>query len=221
MDHTNMMNEKEPEKETKETKEANETMMNSNEPGQGSELESHAVSPQGPALELIEKPSRFFADVVRSLLVLLALVVAVGFVLIVLPQPTVDKMTQDLRTRYTTKAQVEKIGLIYLGDEIDKKTDSFHIRGAVRNISNVALSKLDAAVRLYLHDGTVYQTIMVPMDKEVITPDAVGQFDLVYPNYKMQFEKYSVEFNLRDGDLANYKDMRSTANNSPAIDATK
>jgi hypothetical protein len=207
MDHTNMTKEKEP-------------MMNSNEPGQGSDLESHTVSSQGPALVLIEKPPRFFADVARSLLVLLALVVAVGFALIVLPQPTVDKMTQDLRTRYSGEPQAEKIGLLYLGDEIDKKTNSFHIRGAIRNITSVVITKLDAAVRLYLHDGTIYQTIMVPMDKEVIAPDAVGQFDLVYPNYKMQFEKYSVEFKLRDGDLANYKDMRSTGNN-PTIDATK
>lgn len=210
MDHTNMTTKKETE----------ETMINTNESGQGSDLEPQVVSSRGPALELIEKPSRFFADVVRSLLVLLALVVAVGFALILLPQPTVDKMTQDLRTRYSSEAQAEKIGLLYLGDEIDKKTNSFHIRGAIRNITSVSISKLDAAVRLFLHDGTIYQTIIVPMDKEVIAPDAVGQFDLVYPNYKMQFEKYSVEFKLRDGDLANYKDMRSTGNN-PAIDAAK
>jgi hypothetical protein len=211
MDHMNM---------TKE-KETKELMMNSNEPRQESDHESQSVSPRGPALELIDKPSRFLADAGRSLLILLALVVAVGFILIILPQPTVDKMTQDLRTRYTGGAQAEKIGLIYLGDEIDPKTNSFHVRGAVRNISNVSISKLDAAVRLYLHDGTIYQTAMVSMDKEVIAPDAVGQFDLVYPNYKMQFEKYQVEFKLRDGDLAPYKDMRSTANNNQAIDATK
>jgi hypothetical protein len=98
--------------------------------------------------------------------------------------------------------------ILYLGDEA--KDNEFHIRGAVRNIATEPLEQLDAAVRLYAHDGTILQTTIVRMNKETIAPDEVAQFELVYPNYKNDFMKYSVEFKLRDGALIPYKDMRTT-----------
>ncbi len=166
---------------------------------------------RGPALELVEKPPRAVWDFFRALLIILSIVVAAGFLLILLPQATVDKMTQDLRARRGEVHQ-EKIAFLYLGDET--KDSNFHIRGVVRNIANENLEKLDAAVRTYSYDGTILETTLVRMNKEMIAPDETAQFDLVYPNYQSQFKSYSVEFKFRDGDVAPYKDMR-TARTSP------
>jgi hypothetical protein len=162
---------------------------------------------RGPALELVDKPPHAIGDFFRMLLILLSIVVAAGFVLILLPQPTLDKMTQDLRSRRGV-ALPEKIAFLYLGDKTEN--NSFHIRGIVRNIANENLEKLDAAVRIYSHDGSIIETTMVRMNKEMIAPDDTAQFDLVYPNYQSEFKSYSVEFKFRDGEVAPYKDMRAT-----------
>jgi hypothetical protein len=116
-------------------------------------------------------------------------------------------MTRDLQARRGTSQQ-EKIAFLYLGDEV--KDNEFHIRGAVRNITTTPIEQLDAAIRLFDHNENVLETTIVRMNKETIAPDEVAQFELVYPNYKMEFSKYSVEFKLRDGGLVNYKDMRAT-----------
>ncbi len=147
-----------------------------------------------------------FIDLFRMLLVVLSLVVAAGFALVLLPQSKVDRMTQDLQARHGT--QQEKISFLYLGDET--RDNEFHIRGVVRNITTAPIEQLDAAIRLFGHDGNVLETSIVRMDKEKIAPDETAQFELVYPNYKMEFAKYSVEFKLRDGGVVAYKDMRAT-----------
>jgi hypothetical protein len=167
----------------------------------------HEMREEMPGFDNLPKRPRALADYMRALLIVLSLVVAAGFILILLPQPTVDKMTQDLRSR-RGGAQPEKIAFLYLGDEI--KDNGFHVRGVVRNISSNPIDKMDAAVRFFAHDGTVLETTLVRLNKETIAPDEVAQFDLVYPNYNSEFGSYSVEFKMRDGDLVSYKDMRAT-----------
>lgn len=163
--------------------------------------------PESPAFVTIQRKPWLLTDLLRVLLVILSLVVAAGFILIILPQPTVDKMTSDLQARRVTSQQ-EKVALLYLGDEI--KGNEFHVRGVVRNISTDALEKLDAAVRIYAHDGNVLETAIVRMNKDTIAPDEIAQFELVYPDYKNDIMKYSAEFKLRDGALVPYKDMRTS-----------
>ncbi len=163
-------------------------------------------SPEKPAFVTLQKQPLLLNDLFRLLLFVLSLVVAGGFVLILLSQPSVDRMTQDLRARHGTPQ--EKISLLYLGD--GTKDSEFHIRGVVRNITTSPIEQLDAAVRLFGHDGNVLETSIIRMDKEKIAPDETAQFELVYPNYKMEFAKYSVEFKLRDSEVVPYKDMRAT-----------
>jgi hypothetical protein len=163
--------------------------------------------PEGPSFATVHAKPWLLTDLLRVLLVLLSLVVAAGFILIVLPQRTVDKMTQRLEARNGV-AQQEQISFLYLGDEV--KDNEFHIRGVIRNITTAPIEQLDAAVRLYAHDGTILQTTIVRMNKETIAPDEIAQFELVYPNYKMEFAKYSVDFKLREGGFVSYKDMRAT-----------
>ncbi len=146
-------------------------------------------------------------DILRALLILLSLVVAAGFILILLPQSAVDEMAQDLHSRRRA-SHTETIAFLYLGDEI--QGDEFRIRGVVRNITAAPIEKLDAAIRLYSHDGSLIETAIVRMNKEIIAPDEIAQFDLVYPNYRSEFASYSVEFKLRQGALVPYKDMRGT-----------
>lgn len=165
-----------------------------------------APAQEAPSFATVQTKPWLLTDLLRVLLVLLSLVVAAGFILVILPQLTVDKMTQGLETRYGSTQ--EKIALLYLGDEA--KDSEFHIRGVIRNISTSPVEQLDAAVRLYAHDGTILQTTIVRMNKETIAPDEIAQFELVYPNYKMEFAKYSVDFKLREGGFVSYKDMRAT-----------
>lgn len=162
--------------------------------------------PEIPAFTPAEKRPWLLSDLLRLLLVILSFVVAAGFILILLPQPTVDRMTQDLEARSTTAGQ-EMIALLYLGDE--RKDSEFHIQGVIRNITTAPMEKLDAAVRLYAHNGNILETTIIRLNKETIAPDEVAQFELVYPNYKDEFMKYAVEFKLRDGSLVPYKDMRT------------
>ena len=163
--------------------------------------------PEAPAFVTIQRKPWLLGDLVRVILVLLSVIVAAGLVLIILPQPTIDKMTKDLQARQG-ESQPDKVALLFLGDEA--KENEFRIRGVVRNISTDQLEQLDTAVRLYSHDGTILETAIVRMNKETIAPDEVAQFELVYPNYKNDIMKYSVEFKLRDGALVPYKDLRTT-----------
>jgi hypothetical protein len=165
------------------------------------------MKPEAPSFSTVHAKPWLFTDLLRVFLVLLSLVVAGGLILIALPQPTVDRVTQSLETRRGVTQQ-EKIAFLYLGDEI--KDGEFHVRGVVRNITTSPIEQLDAAVRLYSHDGTILQTTVVRMNKETIAPDEIAQFELVYPNYKMEFAKYSVDFKSREGGFVSYKDMRAT-----------
>lgn len=160
---------------------------------------------RSPAFTTVQRRPWALADLFRALLILLSLVVALGFLMILLPQASVDKMAADLRSRYGVPLD-EKIALLYLGDTI--QNNEFRIRGVVRNITAEPLEKLDAAIRFYAHDGTILQTTIVRMDKETIAPDEIAQFNVLYPNYQREFGSYAVEFKLRQGDLVNYKDVR-------------
>jgi hypothetical protein len=173
----------------------------------GPESPALHTAPEGPSFTTLHAKPWLALDLLRVLLVLLSLVVAAGFTLIVLPQRTVDKMTQRLEARNGV-AQQEQLSFLYLGDDV--KDNEFHIRGVIRNITTAPIEQLDAAVRLYAHDGNILQTTIVRMNKETIAPDEIAQFELVYPNYRMEFGKYSVDFKLREGGFVSYKDMRAT-----------
>ena len=161
---------------------------------------------EAPSFPMVHAKPWLLNDLLRIGLVLLSLTVAAGLILAMLPQPTVDKLTQNLEARHRI-AEPEGIALLYLGDEI--KDGEFHIRGVIRNISSSPVEQLDAAVRLYTHDGTILQTTIIRMSKETIAPDATADFELVYPNYKMEFAKYSVDFKSREGGFVSCKDMRA------------
>ncbi len=160
---------------------------------------------RSPAFTTVQKRPWVLADLFRAFLILLSLVVALGFVMILLPQPAVDEMAMDLRSRYGVPLR-ESIALLYLGDTV--QNNEFRIRGVVRNITAEPLEKLDAAIRFYAHDGTILQTTIVRMSKEIIAPDEIAQFNVVYPDYQREFASYAVEFKLRQGDLVHYKDVR-------------
>ena len=76
----------------------------------------------------------------------------------------------------------------------------FHIRGVVRNITASPIEQLDAVVRFYAQDRSLLETIIVRMDKETIGPNEIAQFELVYPNDRLEFAGYSTEFKLRQGE---------------------
>ncbi|GEM_PF-3338491 len=145
--------------------------------------------------------------ILQGALVVLACVVAAGFLLILLPEKTIDTWAEALRLRAASPAvQEEPIALLYLGDEIAGK--EFHIRGVVRNVSTRPIEKLDAVIRLYAADGMLVETAVVRMDAETIAPDATATFHLVYPDYQGQFTSYAADFKLRQGDPVRFKDMR-------------
>jgi hypothetical protein len=146
-------------------------------------------------------------DLLRILLIVLALVVATGFILILIPQVTFNNAVQGLQERRGKGAQ-EQIALLYLGDEI--KEQRFLVRGVIRNITTQPIEKVDAAVRLYLMDGSLVETDLVRMNKETMAPDETAEFQLVYPNYNSQFGSYAVDFKFRGGDTVFYRDMRAT-----------
>ena len=145
-------------------------------------------------------------EVMHAALILLALCVAAGFVLIVVPQATVDRLAQGIRIRNGEPPTQERIALLYLGDE--SKGKEFHIRGVIRNISTQPIEKLDAMVRLYAGDGNLLETAVIRMDSEIIAPDATASFHLTDPDYKGQIGSYAVDFKLRQGEPLPYKDMR-------------
>lgn len=139
------------------------------------------------------------------MLILLGIVVAAGFVLILLPQATTDNFVEDLRSRSGASGR-EMIAFLYLGHEV--QNGAFHIRGVVRNITTAPIEQLDAAIRLYSNNRELLETAVVRMNKETIDPDAIARFEMVYPDYQSEFSSYSVEFKLRRGAIVPYKDMR-------------
>jgi hypothetical protein len=160
--------------------------------------------------QLFEYSSRpgatVLGEIMRGMLILLAVCVAAGLILISMPEGTIDRMAQSLRLRKGETPPQEGISLLYLGDEIKGK--EFHIRGVIRNISTQPIEKLDAMIRLYASDGILIETTVVRMDAEVIAPDATASFNLAYPDFTGQFGSYSVDFKLRQGQAMPYKDMR-------------
>jgi len=171
-----------------------------------------AVPPAAPAsgytIQTLQSRPSLAMDLLRVGLVILALVVAAGFILIVLPQRAVDTMSQDLQARSGIAPKQDLVALLYLGDEVKDK--AFHVRGVVRNITTQPIEKLDASIRLYGSGGSLLETAIVRMDKETFAPDETAEFHLVYLNYDMQFSRYAVDFKLRQGDLVPYKDMRGS-----------
>ncbi len=160
-----------------------------------------------PAFVTLQGRSYLAADLLRLVLVLFSLVVAAGFILVLLPQPAVENLAEDLQSR-SGETTPEMIAFLYVGDETNN--DRFQVRGVIRNISNEPIEQLDVAIRFYAHNGSVLETAIVRLDKEIIAPDEVAQFNLVYPDYKSEFAGYSVAFKLRQGPFVPYKDMRGT-----------
>ena len=161
---------------------------------------------EAPAFVTLQKRPWMMIDLLRVLLILLSLAAAGGLVLVLLPQPSVERMVQWLQARHTV-ANPEQIAFLYLGHETTN--NELHIRGVVRNITAMPIEKLDAIVRFYAHDGSLLETTVVRMSKETIGPNEIGQFDLVNPNYRSGFASYSVEFKLRQGLIVPYKDLRT------------
>jgi hypothetical protein len=175
----------------------------------GTELHSAPKAPTLAAktpLSALERPPSPASDLFHAVLIVLAIVVAVGFLLVILPQAKFDDLAQSLQER-RAGVQKEQFAFLYLGDEVQDK--EFHIRGVVRNITEQQLEKIDAPVRLYAIDGRLLQTTVVRMDKESIAPDETSEFHMVYPNYDQNIGSYSVDFITRDGAIVNYKDMRA------------
>lgn len=158
-----------------------------------------------PAFTTLQKSSGVFTDIFRAFLIVFSLAVAAGFVLILLPQRTIDQMAQGLQSRHAG-ASPEKIALLYLGDETMEGT--LRIRGIVRNITADPIEKLDAAIRFFARDGNLLETILVRMDKETIAPDEIARLELVVPNHTTEYASYALEFKLRQGETVAYKDMR-------------
>jgi hypothetical protein len=167
--------------------------------------------PAAPALfeRGIPVGSSLVIDILRGALILLAFCVAAGLTLIVLPDPTLDRIAQHLRLRSGQLPPQESISLLYLGDET--KGNEFHIRGVVRNILTQPIEKLDAVVRLYAGDGSLIETAVARMDSEAIAPDATSSFHLSFPESAGQFASYAIDFKLRQGDAVLYKDMRHSS----------
>ena len=159
----------------------------------------------GPALKTLDRRSSAIFDFLRVLLIPLSLIVAAGFLLILLPQSTTDRWVQDLQLRSDASGE-EQIALLYLGHQLGD--GEFKVRCVVRNITAEPMEQLDAAVRLYSSSGDLLETAIVRMDKENLNPDEIGRFELVYPGYRSEFSSYSVDFKLRRGEFVRYKDMR-------------
>lgn len=170
-----------------------------------------AQRPSGPSdqhlFEHSVRPgSSVLGEIMRAALILLAICIAGGLVLILIPEGTIDRVAQNLRLKSGQLPPQERISLLYLGDETKGK--EFHIKGVIRNISTQPIEKLDATVRLYAPDGSLLETAIVRMDLDTIAPDAISSFHLTYPDYAGQFASYSVDFKLRQGETMPYKDMR-------------
>jgi len=176
-------------------------------PETASELAEEGTGPGEPEPLVIHYES-FRARLSRAALVLLACLVAFGFVVLILPEKAVVQVIQSLQAIKAADRPEDRIALIYLGDEI--KAREFHIRGVIRNLADGALEGLDATIRLYSPEGQLLETVVVRTDPETIAPDAVANLHLVYPDYRGQFGSYSVDFKLRSGEPVSYKDRRGT-----------
>ena len=161
---------------------------------------------EGPRFTTFQKRSGLAADLARALLLVSSLAVAAALILVLLPQPAMDRMVGSLEARRRT-ANPEKIAFLYLGDAI---IDSrFHIRGVIRNITADPIERLDAVVRFYARDRSLLETTVVRMNRETIGPSEIARFELVYPRERLDFAGYSAEFKLRQGAIVPYRDMRS------------
>ena len=161
---------------------------------------------EAPVFATLQRRPWMLADLLRVLLIVLSLAVAGVLTLALLPQPAVDGLIRNLQARHEV-ANPEQIAFLYLGDEI--ANNELHIRGVVRNITAVPIEQLDVIVRFYAHDRSLLETTIVRLSKELIGSGEIAQFELVYPNYQMEFTGYSAEFKLRQGSLVPYKDMRT------------
>lgn len=161
---------------------------------------------EAPVFATLQRRPWMLIDLLRVLLIVLSLAVAGVLALVLLPQPAVDGLVRNLQARHEV-SNPEQIAFLYLGDEI--AGNELHIRGVVRNITAVPIEQLDAIVRFYAHDRSLLETTIVRLSKELIGPGEIAQFELVYPNYQMEFTGYSAEFKLRQGSLVPYKDMRT------------
>ena len=166
---------------------------------------SPARGTAAPKFTTFQKRSGLGTDLLRALLIVLSLAVAAALVLTLLPQSKMDAIRQYLESRHRA-AKPEKIAFLYLGDEM--LDSQIHIRGAVRNITAAPIEQLDAVVRFYAQDRSLLETIIVRMDREIIGPNEIARFDLVYPNDRMGFAGYSAEFKLRQGAKVPYSDWR-------------
>lgn len=164
-----------------------------------------AQGTEAPKFTTFQKRSGMARDLLRALLIALSLVVAAALVLLLLPQPAVDTIVQNLESRHQT-ARPDKIAFLYLGDEI--VNSQFHIRGVVRNITTAPIEQLDAVVRFYAEDRSLLETTIARMNKETIGPDEIAQFELIYSSDHLGFAGYSTEFKLRQGERVPYKDLR-------------
>lgn len=188
--------------------------LDSAEPSSTMVQDTHAENADSISVEFSSRKPTFAtlrgtpgmpADFLRAFLIILSIAVATGFLLILLPQRTIDQMAQNLQSRHGV-ARTERIALLYLGDET--KEGTLRIRGVVRNITASPIEQLDAAIRFYARNGNLLETILVRMDKETIAPDEIARLELVVPNHTMQYTGYALEFKLRQGETVAYKDMR-------------
>ena len=189
-----------PDQDTAESQPADDTAVSASSDAAA----SIPYTSQAPSFATVQRRSSILTDFLRALLIILSAATLAGFVLVLLPQSTVDTMAQFLQSRHET-SQPEKFALLYLGDEITN--NELQVRGVIRNISTAPIEQLDAAIRFFSHDGSISETAVVRMNKDIIGPGEIAQFELVYPNYKMEFARYAVEFKLRNGDVVPYKDM--------------
>ena len=86
------------------------------EPTEGKQIAPASVVVRTPPY-LIESPS-LANRVARGSLIFLAVVVAAGLIVLVLPQSTVDRMINALQATKAADLPPDKIALLYLGDEL-------------------------------------------------------------------------------------------------------
>ena len=176
--------------------------------GSSPETVAPGDSRQASGAGAIDVPPSHSIRLMHGLLIALACIVALGLLLILVPDGGFDRLIRSLRATRAADIPDERIALLYLGDEL--KAGQFHIRGIVRNIDREAIERIDASLRLYGSDGSLLETAIVRFDRESIDPDETAEFHLTYPKYAGQFGSYSVDFRMRDGELVPYKDRRGT-----------
>lgn len=149
-----------------------------------------------------------WTDLARALLLLLGVAVAAALLLALLPDRTFDSMTRALHSRHARGAP-ERIALLYLGDA--PGDDAFRIRAVVRNISAAPIDGLDAAVRLYARDGTLFETVIARMDRETVPPGELARLEVALVGGRPEIGAYSVQFKLRGGEALATRDLRQPA----------